>query len=358
MAIVIINLTPMPPGLTLAPDGTISGKPTASFTGSVQIQAADGAAIATGVMQFAIDLPQVPVPPIVQRHEFEDLTKYTATPNVVKTVEIFSTPTIDRLTVGPIVQLSDFSTPTIEDNLRRLSDFSTPTFESNLRSLSDFSTPTIEDALRRLSDFSTPFIDRAAALPPVGGFSPAIAAPLGTAGLVQIGDAANGSDDEVVNVGDLGFDFFIFGTNARTTTGVCANSHMGFTFSTPANNWNSFAEDYPNQIGLYIGAGDWSWTSCWAANTGGKFRIRLEGPSDRSGAPPVTNVWEVTLFPNGVIMLVTGVFDHVGYNAIQSGVTGGSVPFTIEPNTSRVFTPVPAGMFTPATFTVQTGSYS
>lgn len=354
---VFTNLTPMPPGLTLQSDGKITGTPTASFNGSVQVRATEGSAQATGFVQFAIDLPGVPSPPIRRRQEFEDLTSYTVVPQTVKTVELFSTPTIDRLTVGPIVQLSDFSTPTIEDNLRRLSDFSTPTIEDNLRRLSDFSTPTIEDNLRRLSDFSTPFIERVVTAAP-GGFSTAIATPLGRAGLTQIADNLTVVDDEVVNVGDLGFDFNIYGQNARNTTSVCSNSHMGFTFNTGSSAYQGFSDTFPGQIGLYIGAGDWSWFGVWAGNTGGRFRVRFEGPSDRSGALPVTNIWEVTLFPDGVIMLVTGIFDYSGYNAIQNGLAGESVPFTIGPNTSRVFTPVPAGMFTPATYTVQTGSYS
>lgn len=193
-----------------------------------------------------------------------------------------------------------------------------------------------------------------------GGFSSTIAIPQGISGLTQIADNINDpTDDHVVNVGDVGFDFSILSiANARNTTCVCSNSHIGFQFATAANNWNGFAEDYPQQVGLYLGAGDWSHIGIWKGGDTSKFRIRYEGKSDRTGQLPATAIWEVTIWPNGVIMVVTGDFDLTGYTAIQTGFTGESVPFSIGPNTSRVLTPVPAGMFSPPTYTVQTGSYS
>ena len=344
MAIVVTALSAMPPGLTLQPDGKITGTPTASFTGSVSIRAQDGAAIANGTIQFAINLPGVPIPSLVQSLSYETFTR----PFLAKGPEFISYTSWSSYTMEPIalnnlISYSSFSTYTMGDPSVRYTSFSTP-FGAQIPP-------------QNYVTLSTPFMVSGAA---PGGFSTTIAAPLGAAGLTLLADNTNGVDDEVYNVGDLGFDFFVFGpsNNARNTTSVCSNSHMGLQYATGANTWTSFSDTSPNQIGLYIGAGDWSHVNIWAGGNASRFRIRYEGQNDRSGQPPATSIWEVSLFPNGVIMVVTGAVFDDGYTAIQTGVAGESIPFTLTANTSRVLTPVPGGMFSPPTYTVQTGSYS
>lgn len=317
MAIIITNLTPMPPGLTLLPNGEITGNPTASFAGAVQIQATDGISTVVGTLLLSTAPPGIPVPPITQLIEIEDLARFTITalPDF-EIVPLFFTPTIASVTVNTPV------------------------------SIIELFTPTIVSSIETITELFTPFIVAIGS----GGFNPAIAIPLGTAGLTEIVNSA--TDDANIAIGDIGFDLDLYGGNRRSSLYISSNSFV--TFLAGSSAYNSFSDTYPG-MGLFVGAADRSWRSIWAGSDGpNSYRIRWEGYSSSSTGPPSDSFWEMTFFGDGVVMLVTGAMAFTsGYTSITDGLGGNATPYTLTSDNSWVFEPAGTGGFT-----VQVGSYS
>ena len=186
------------------------------------------------------------------------------------------------------------------------------------------------------------------ALPSVRKFRTPIATPQGSAALTRI--QQNLVNDGYVAVSDIGFDFFFFlGTNYRYTLYVGSNSYVTFGFGSTVS--YSLSATNPGR-GLLIAAGDRSYTNVWAGQENDTFRIRFEGNTWAAGTPGTPIVWELTLFPDNVMQLVTGTIPTQpdGVSLLSNGAFG--LTYAIASNSSWVFQP------SGATYTIQQGSYS
>lgn len=315
--LVFTALSPLPSGLVLSSQGILSGTPAAPFSGVVSIQVTDGSSIVTGTRQINIGPPPSPIPSVIQVIEIEELSRpsLASLGQSIEVIQMISKPS------GAIVPAN------------------API------ALVDLSTPFIVPAIEVVSDLSTPFIKRYS----IGGFSPTIATPLGTSGLSQIVSFA--ADDAFQSIPDIGFDITIYGGNRRSTLFVGSNSYLTMTAGSSA--YNSISDTNPG-MGLFVGGADRSWRSVWVgSDQPGSFRIRWEGSGSSSTSGPADSLWEITLFDNGVIMLVTGAMAFTGgYNSLTDGLGGNTTAYTLTADSSWVFEPQGAG------FTVQQGSYN
>lgn len=183
---------------------------------------------------------------------------------------------------------------------------------------------------------------------PVSRYSSTIVAPSGTTGLTQI--VSSGADDASISIGNIGFDFLLYDGTYRTNIFVGSNSYLTFGFG--SNVYSGISFNNPGR-GLFVGAADRSWNQVWVGSGAtGTYRVRWVGNASTSGAGLV--VWEVTLFSDGVIMLVTGNSAQTGgYSALTKGINPAvETTYTLIANSSWVFLPNGSG-----SYTVQTGSY-
>jgi hypothetical protein len=202
----------------------------------------------------------------------------------------------------------------------------------------------LDSALMRLR-FRLPVVDT------TGGFSTEIAA-LSGASLPVLREGSQ--DDGNYLIPDIGFDFFAFGTNYRSSLYASSNSYITFGFGSSA--YSGLTSTNPGR-GLFIEAGDRRWIrlrgGSLAANS---YMVRWEGwpTTSESGG---NWIWEVTFFADGAIQLVVNAGPNP--SGALSMLTNGNAPtptttpFTYAPSTSWVFLPNGGGGYT-----VQTGSYS
>lgn len=183
--------------------------------------------------------------------------------------------------------------------------------------------------------------------PSPGGYSAISATLLGSQGMTQI--QSNRLDDTLIAIPDIGFDFPYFGNNCRSTLKLSSNSALAFTGSIPSETTiNSF-----EIVGLTIGNRDGQVTNVFVKADSNKYRIRFEGNHIYSDSA-INKIWEVTLFADGSIQLVTGACSPDGGSFISNGNRNSLVSsnYTLAANTSYVFT------FNNNVITVRNGSYS
>jgi hypothetical protein len=184
-----------------------------------------------------------------------------------------------------------------------------------------------------------------------GQFSPLTATLQGPGSLTQIVDFANGIDDSAIGLGDIGFDFPLFGATYRSDIYVGSNSYVTFGFG--SNVYSSLSATNPGR-GLLIDAADRSVNRVWAGREGDIFRIRFEGNASTSGNGSGL-IWELTLFPDGALMLVSGAMPpNGGLSSLSDGIS--SFSYTLASNVSLVFQPNSGAAL--LGYTLQNGSYS
>jgi hypothetical protein len=304
----------LPPGLALSPNGMLSGA--ISANAAVTIVATDGTNSASGSVALTAT-PATLTPLITEIVEMVEVSRsFGEILEVGEPIVLSSRSTLTELEVvvaDPIVELS---TPIIEV---------APPFE-----IIEISRPTLTQ------------VDSAA-------YSPVVVAPLGSAGLANLVNTY--SDFDSFALPDIGFDWIAYGTNYR------ANLHVGtfgyLTFGYGSTESFDLGPSFPG-AGLFVGGGTSTLEALWggAGPIAGSYRLRFEGYYG-SQAPSLSRVWEVTLFADGALMLVTGVFDGTGdgYNGITNGSTSNNA-YTITADSSLVFIPNPTG------YQIQTGSYA
>jgi hypothetical protein len=186
----------------------------------------------------------------------------------------------------------------------------------------------------------------------VSYFSSTLATLQGTSGLTQLFATSGARTDEgATQLPDIGFDFFLYGTNYRATIHINANSFIGFGV-TGINVYGGFSVTNPGRA-LLVSPEDRSYNAVWGGASGRGYRACWFGnKSYNAGSGAET--WEVTFFPDGAIMLVfgTSTLDNGALHMLSSGVTLNT-PYTWAQNTSFVWTPDGSGAYI-----VRTGSYT
>jgi hypothetical protein len=326
------TVTTLPAGIALSSGGLLSGTPSAAVSGSFTVRLTDsvGATTTADVWIDAISLAPA-VPPVVEQMDF--------TVSFIVEVEMSGS----DLVIVPF----DFSLiPSVE--IQESSSIESGTgIQPRLTAFVDISEDSIYMPLNLLIsvDISQEAVDR---------YSATIATLLGTSGLTLLRNSAE--DDNNVNVGDIGFNFPLYGVNFRADIFAVSNSYLTFGFATSA--YSGLSPTNPSGTKLFVGSADRSWNQLWAGpftpvGGGLAYRIRWHGNTGTSGSG--TEIWEATLFDDGAIMLVFGTTGLTsGQMCLTNGLTSGTLTttYTIASNTSFVFTPDGSGGYI-----VRTGSY-
>lgn len=342
-------ISTLPPGLTLSSDGILSGIPTSSASGNYTISVTDSLSVSTFI-QIKIDVIAVadPVPVFVEQIDFfssvlfnvelivSDLLSVVFDISVLLSFDFVDSASMVAGTgLLPSVVLSAITTENTNEMPARLAySF-------------DFLDTTI-------NAFNSIIFSADIGLP-IQRFSTSIVSLIGISGLTLLHSTA--ADDTFFNLPNIGFDFDLYGVLYRTNIFVGSNSYVTFGFST--NAYSSLDANNPVGPKLLIGGADRSWNQLYGGqfnptNGGLAYRIHWKGNSGTSGSGTV--LWEVTLFSNGVIMLVVGnpMFTD-GRSCLSNGTFSSPITtnYSIAVNTSYVFIPDGSG-----SYTVQTGSYS
>lgn len=170
------------------------------------------------------------------------------------------------------------------------------------------------------------------------GYSTAIVTLIGSDGMTAL-VAPSSYDDHNIAVGDLGFDFPFYEGIFRNDVFVGSNGYITF-----GNGYNYYSGLTRTSLGkaLAIAAADNSYQQVFSRqdDPGRSFRIRYEGTNLTGGSIGSPNlVWEVTLFADGTIQLVTGDLAPRS-NALSTLTKGDNTYYTDYPliaNTSIVF---------------------
>jgi len=185
------------------------------------------------------------------------------------------------------------------------------------------------------------------------GFSTAIAPTQGRTGLTTI---VNGvADDANITIGDIGFNFPLYGALYRSDIFAGSNGYLTFGFGT--NAYSNLSRTNPGRA-LMVMAADRSWLYVGVQQGAGSFRIRWEGSDGSSGGTSM--IWEATLFASGVIQLAIDMIT-LASAPINTLTKGDDITFVdYTPNTASSFDSL---VFTPSdaagnSHTVQRGSYS
>ncbi len=345
-------VTTLPAGLALSAGGLLSGTPSAAASGSFTVRLTDsvGATTTADVWIDAIALTTA-VPPVVEQLDFSvsfiaevemsgsDLAIVPFDFSLIPSVEIQESSSMESGTgIQPrVIPFVDFSEDSIYIPL-------------NLLFSVDISENSIYMPLNLLVsvDILSAAADR---------YSATIATLLGTSGLTLLRNPGSSEDDANFNVGDIGFNFPLYGVNFRTNIFAVSNSYLTFGFSSSA--YSGLSPTNPTGTKLFVGAADRSWNQLWAglftpSGGGLAYRILWRGNIGTSGTG--TEIWEVTLFDDGAIMLVFGTIGLTsGQMCLTNGLTSGTLTttYTIASNTSFVFTPDGSG-----SYIVRTGSYN
>ena len=189
-------------------------------------------------------------------------------------------------------------------------------------------------------------------------YSTAIVSTQGRTGLTTIVSAL--ADDANITIGDIGFDFPLYGALYRSNIFAGSNGYLTFGFGT--NAYSSLSLTNPGRA-LMVMAADRSWLYVGVQQSTGSFRTRWEGQTGSSTGTSM--VWEATLFANGVIQLVFGL-NMPNNGGVKTFTKGDGAVYTdyLPTNTlyvndggaySLVFTPNDAAG---NSHTVQVGSYA
>lgn len=171
-----------------------------------------------------------------------------------------------------------------------------------------------------------------------GGYNSAIATLKGADGMTLL--YQGNADDNFIQSGAFGFPFQFY-NQTFTTTFISSNSYL--TFGQGSSAYSGLSTTNPPLKGLHVSSADRSYQRAYGAQENGTYRVRYEGSVGTSGtAGNPSNVWEVTLYPDNTLMLVTGVLAPSGQSFITDGGTQGSVnsqsfAAQIQSNTSFVF---------------------
>jgi hypothetical protein len=181
------------------------------------------------------------------------------------------------------------------------------------------------------------------------GYSASTVGLSGTSGLTQL-FSGSGVDESNTQLPNIGFDFPLYGTNYRTDIYVNSNAFVTFGYSVIKD--SGFSITSPGRA-LLVAPQDRCYNEVWGGASGRGYRFVWIGSRSFS---PVTGAerFEVTLFPDGAIMLVfgTSTFNNSAIYTLTSGVTLNT-PYTWAQNTSFVWTPDGSG-----SYIVRTGSYT
>jgi len=188
-------------------------------------------------------------------------------------------------------------------------------------------------------------------------YSTAIAPTQGRTGFTTV--VSTVQDDNNYPLGDIGFDFPLYGSLYRTNIVAGSNGYITFGFGSSA--YSGLSRTFPGRA-LMVAAADHSWSYLGLKIATGSFQVRWEGQYFRGSDASSVFIWEVTFFPNGVIQLALDACPaSLGGATVSSLTKGDNVTFTdYVPNiasarNSFVFTPNDAAG---NSHTVQTGSYA
>ena len=190
------------------------------------------------------------------------------------------------------------------------------------------------------------------------GYRSAIVPTQGRTGLTTIVSAL--ADDANIAIGDIGFDFPLYGALYRSNIFAGSNGYLTFGFG--SSEFSDLSLTNPGRA-LMVMAADRSWLYVGVQQSAGSFRIRWEGKTGSSSGTSM--VWEATLFANGVIQLVFGL-NMPNNGGVKTFTKGDGAVYTdyLPTNTlyvndggaySLVFTPNDAAG---NSHTVQAGSYA
>jgi hypothetical protein len=144
-------------------------------------------------------------------------------------------------------------------------------------------------------------------------------------------------DDASVRLGDIGFDFPLYGETYRNEIYVCSNSYITFGYSDTS--YNGLSTEFPG-VSLQITAADRSYQRVYTStNNANSFRVRFEGHTNYQGGTAgfPTIVWEATLFSDGRIRIETEtVEDTSGNNFITDGTGNNSTEFLLTANNGGI----------------------
>jgi len=188
-----------------------------------------------------------------------------------------------------------------------------------------------------------------------GSYSTAIALTQGRTGLTAIFTGL--VDDGSTVLGDIGFDFPLYGALYRSNIFAGSNGFLTFGFGSSA--YSALSRTVPGRA-LMVIAADHNYVYVGVKAGIGSFRVRWEGQYLRSASVTAVLIWEATFFSNGVIQLALDVLPQNITTTVSSLTKGDGVTFTdYVPNIfsapdSLVFTPNDAGG---NSHTVQHGSY-
>ncbi|ARV58083.1 hypothetical protein BZZ01_05030 [Nostocales cyanobacterium HT-58-2] len=165
-------------------------------------------------------------------------------------------------------------------------------------------------------------------------FSSTLATLKGSQGmqLIQSGSV----DDGNINVGDIGFDFPFYNATYKTNIFVGSNSYI--TFGYGSNAYSNIGTSSPGR-GIFLNSGDHSYQQVFVSQDtpGESFRIRFEGSLSTSGTiGSPTLVWEVTLYSDGNVQIVTGSGGNDSF--ITDGTGNNFLNFTLFNDSSGVLT--------------------
>jgi hypothetical protein len=181
------------------------------------------------------------------------------------------------------------------------------------------------------------------------GYSASTVGLAGTSGLTQL-FSGSGVDESNTQLPNIGFDFPLYGTNHRSDIFVNSNAFVTFGYSVIKD--SGFSITSPGRA-LLVAPQDRCYNEVWGGASGRGYRFVWIGSRSFS---PVTGAerFEVTLFPDGAIMLVfgTSTLNNSAIYALTSGVTLNT-PYTWGQNSSFVWTPDGSG-----SYIVRTGSYT
>jgi hypothetical protein len=178
-----------------------------------------------------------------------------------------------------------------------------------------------------------------------GGVSPEISTPQGSDGMTHLVDVEG--DDTSVALPDIGFDFPFYDGSYRSDIYAVSNSYLTFGFS--SEEYSSLDPTNPGRA-LHIRSDDRAWTNVWVKAESDRFRVRWEGLTNPGGSDPFE--WEVTLFPDGAIMVVVTTIPSSYQSEVVTDGTGSNyTELGLTDNTSLVLLPSGGG------YTVQTGTY-
>lgn len=171
---------------------------------------------------------------------------------------------------------------------------------------------------------------------------------VGTGGMTT--DVSTYADDANFQI-SMPFNFPFFGVNKTVYVG--SNSYV--TFGAGSSAYTALSCTIPGKA-LMIQAADNSWNKLYHKDNGnGSVTIRYEG-RNTAGSGATNMTWEVTLYNDGKIMLVTGAVARTGGVCnINNGANDAyCLVYTFAENQSFVFEPTGSGAS--ASYNIYTGA--